>query len=129
MAVAPSETGDDARAQRLALAGTTANARAQRLALAGTTAACRLGAQEESVVLGPKLLGLLANWTHRDLPGATGRRWSDKNIRHTQQRRPEITETPPKLGGVWVYMSLGWENVWKQTKRPLIEEWIKKTWL
>ena len=50
MAVAPSETGDDARAQRLVLAG--------------TTEACRLGAQEESVVLGPKLLGLLANWTH-----------------------------------------------------------------
>jgi len=47
---------------------------------------------------GPKLLGLLTNWTHRDLPGATGRRWSDKNIGHTQQRRPEITETPPKLG-------------------------------
>lgn len=42
------------------------------------------------MVLGPKLLGLLTNWTHRDLPGATGRRWSDKNIGHTQQRRPEI---------------------------------------
>ena len=40
MAVAPSETGDDARAQRLVLAG--------------TTEACRLGAQEESVVLGPQ---------------------------------------------------------------------------